>query len=367
MTSSFHVSAKGKGADVHIPTLDGVTAKTITTRRITTRVLFTGPEDGVPVLFLHGNLSSATWWEETMLSLPHGYRGIAPDLRGFGEADLAKKIDATRGMGNLADDALALLNHLGIEKVHVVGNSLGGPLVLRMLADYPERFFTATLVGPGSPYGFGGTKDVEGTPCYDDFAGSGAGLFSPKLIQRIADGDRSTDHRFSPRVALRDLVYKPPFVPAREEEMLSALLMVHLGPQDLPGDIVQSPNWPFFAPGKWGATNALSPKYLSRDVHRLYAASPKVNILWIRGSDDIAISDHAASDPATFGEMGLIKNWPGPEVYPPQPMLGQTRTVLERYKAAGGSYREVVIEDCGHVVFIEKPNEFNKYFHAHIS
>ena len=53
-------------------------------------------------------------------------RGIAPDQRGFGAADPAQKIDATRGMGDLADDAIALLDHLGIGKAHVVGNSLGG-------------------------------------------------------------------------------------------------------------------------------------------------------------------------------------------------------------------------------------------------
>ena len=53
-----------------VPTLEGVTAKMVTTDRLTTRVLFTGPEDGVPVLFLHGNASSATWWEENMLALP---------------------------------------------------------------------------------------------------------------------------------------------------------------------------------------------------------------------------------------------------------------------------------------------------------
>ena len=42
-----------------IPTMEGITAKTITTNRITTRVLFSGSDDGVPVLFLHGNVSSA--------------------------------------------------------------------------------------------------------------------------------------------------------------------------------------------------------------------------------------------------------------------------------------------------------------------
>ena len=47
-------------------------------------------------------------------------------------------------------------------------------------------------------------------------------------------------------------------------------------------------------------------------------------------------------------------------------MLGQTRTVLEKYAAAGGSYKEVIIEDAGHLPFIEKSAEFNKVFHAHL-
>ncbi len=95
-----------------IPVMAGVTAKTITTDRITTRVLFTDPENGVPVLFLHGNASSATWWEENMVALPPGYRGIALDQRSFGDADPDKKVDATRGTGDWADDAVALLDHI---------------------------------------------------------------------------------------------------------------------------------------------------------------------------------------------------------------------------------------------------------------
>src|SRR5690606_33357400 len=107
-----------------IPTMQGVTAKSITTDRLTTRVLFSGAEDGIPVVFVHGNVSSATFWEETMLALPAGYRGIAADNRGYGGADLAKKIDATRGLGDLSDDLAALLDHLGIERAHLVGHSL---------------------------------------------------------------------------------------------------------------------------------------------------------------------------------------------------------------------------------------------------
>jgi pimeloyl-ACP methyl ester carboxylesterase len=334
----------------------------ITTARLTTRVLFTGDEAGTPVLFLHGNMSNATWWEETMLALPDGYWGVAPDQRGFGDADPARKIDATRGMGDLADDAIALLDHLGIARAHVVGNSLGGNVVWRMLMDHADRLLAATLPGPGSPYGFGGTKDAGGTPCYDDYAGSGGGLFHPKFVKRVRDGDTTTDSKSSPREVLRDLVYKRPFVPPREDEMLAALLAVHIGPQDLRGDVMESPNWPGFAPGVWGATNALSPKYAG-DIARLRAQGRKPPVLWIRGSDDVAISDRAASDMGTLGMKGLIKGYPGVEVFPPQPMLAQTRAVLEQYATTGGFYQEVVIDDCGHLPFTEKPYEFNAAFH----
>lgn len=340
--------------------LPGITASTITTRRLTTRVLSAGDEGGVPVLFLHGNMSSATWWEETMLALPGGFWGIAPDQRGFGEADPAAKIDARRGMGDLADDAVALLDLLGIQQAHVVGNSMGGPVVWRMMMDVPERLLSVTMAAPGSPFGFGGTRDEHGTPCYDDYAGSGGGLFNSKLVSYIQAGDMSLDHRMSPRAVLRELVYK--HIPEREDDLVRALLAVHVGPQDMPGDVVPSENWPGFAPGVWGATNALSPKYAD-DINRLYATRPKTRVLWVRGAEDVAIADRSASDVAVLGELGLIKGWPGPDIYPPQPMLKQTRTVLEHYAATGGAYEEVVIDDSGHIPFIEQPTAFNAVFH----
>jgi len=216
-----------------IPTMDGITAQTITTNRITTRVLFSGPDDGTPVLLLHGNTSSATWWEEVMTSLPDGFRGIAPDQRGFGDADPAQKIDATRGMGDLADDAVTLLNHLDIEQAHVVGNSMGGSVMWWLLRDHPDRFLSATMVSPGSPYGFGGTKDVDGTPCYPDFVGSGGGLVNPQVVALVQANDRSLNNPFTLRAALRTLVYKPPFVPEREIELLDAAMALHIGDRQI--------------------------------------------------------------------------------------------------------------------------------------
>lgn len=344
-------------------TLAGIAARTVVTARLRTRVLFSGPDDGVPVLFLHGNISSATWWEEIMLALPEPFRGIAPDQRGYGGADPAARIDATRGLGDLADDAVALLDALGVQRAHVVGCSLGGSVVWRLLMEHSERLRTATLVAPGSPYGFGGTRGEEGTPCWPDHAGSGAGLVNPRLVERMAAGDRGMDDRFSPRNGLRVLVWNPPFVPLREEALLSATLDTHLGPDAYPGDAERSPHWPFFAPGRWGPNNALSPRYAG-PVERLFAPGPKPPVLWVRGDRDPVVADQAASDPATLGMRGLLPGWPGMDAYPPQPMLAQTRRVLERYAAAGGSFREAVMQGCGHAPFLERPDEFRSLLHA---
>ena len=348
------------------PAQQGITAQTVSSDRIATRVLFSGPAEGEPVLFLHGNLSSATWWETTMLRLPQGFRAIAPDQRGFGEADGAAKIDATNGLGDLADDAFALLDTLGVSRVHVVGNSLGSGVVWRMIADQPSRLLSVTQVAPGSPYGFGGTKGESGDRCWDDYAGSGGGLINPQLVERLQSNDGGTDSPFSPRNALRTLLVAPGFIPEDEDALVAGMLATHLGDEDYPGDTVPSANWPFVGPGNRGPNNALSPRYVGDVVERLLAAQPKPPVLWIRGDLDKVVADAAMSDPGTLGELGLIPGWPGAGVYPAQPMLAQTRAVLDGYRQAGGTYAEHVIEGAGHLPFIERPEEFDAMFHVHM-
>ena len=348
-----------------IPTMEGITAKTVTTDRLRTRVLFSGPEDGAAVLFVHGNLASATYWEEVMLALPEGFRVIAPDQRCYGDADPDAKIDATRGMSDFSDDLVALLDHLRIERAHIVGHSLGGAVVWRLMADAPDRLLTVTQIAPGPPFGVGGTKDEQGTPCYSDYAGSGAGLVNPQLVEGIGTNYRGSVGVVAPRNVLNAAVWKPPFKPAREEALLSAMLATHIGLYDYPGDVVQSENWPGFAPGVYGPNNAISPKY-GTDPARLYAIERKPAVLWVRGADDPVVADSAGGDMAVLGAAGVIPGWPGMDVYPPQPMLRQIRHVLETYADHGGSYEEVIIADAGHSPYLEKPDEFNAVFHRHI-
>ena len=341
-----------------VPTLPGITSKMIDTPRLKMHVLFSGPEEGTPVLFIHGNASSNTYWEEIMLKLPAGFRGLAPDLRGYGDTE-DKLIDATRGVGDFVDDLLGLLEALGIDKTHVVGHSMGGAVIFGLLPAASDKFLSATLVDPGSPFGFGGTKDIQGTPCYDDFAGSGGGTVNPEFPKLMAAGDRSSDNpQASPRVVMNSFYWKPPFKPAREEDLLSSLMTEKVGEQKYPGDFVPSGNWPNVAPGKFGPINALSPKYVGDTVKNFIASANKPPVLWVRGDSDQIVGDNSLFDFGTLGKLGAVPGWPGEEVYPPQPMVGQTRYVLDQYKAKGGSYEEVVIAEAGHSPYIEHPDEF---------
>ncbi len=346
------------------PVLDGITAQTVSTSKLTTRVLFSGPEDGIPVLFIHGNFSTATWWEETMLQLPPRYRGIAPDQRGYGDADPDVKIDATRGMQDFVDDALALMDHLGYQRFHLVGVSLGGLVVWWTMASAPERLMSATLAGPGSPFGFGGTRDAAGTPTTDDYAGSGGGLINPELVKCILAGDRDSLSDFSPRGIMRRLVWGEGFIPEREDALIDAMFRVHIGDRELPGDREVSANWPYVRPGKWGATNAMSPRYVGNLVERILDAEPKPPALWIYGTDDLAVSNTAGSDPGTWGPSGRLPGFPGAEKFPPQPMMDQISKMLEDYESRGGTYQKVPIKGAGHVPFLSHPAEFNQAFHA---
>ncbi len=347
-------------------TLEGITARQITSARLTTRVLFSGDDAATPVIFVHGNVSSATFWEETMLALPEGFRGIAADNRGYGGADASVKIDATRGCGDLADDLAALMDTLNITQAHFVGHSLGGSVLWRFMMDYPARVLSVTQVAPGSPYGFGGCKGTDGELNYADGAGSGAGIVNPMFVQAIKDADTSADEQHSPRNIMNTFYWKPPFKSAREDDIVLSMLSIHTGDDAYAGDSQPSDNWPMSAPGKYGPNNMLSPLYRG-DVSKLYSISTKPPVLWIRGADDQIVGDASLFDVGTLGQLGAIPGWPGADVFPPQPMVGQTRAVLTQYEAAGGTFQEVVLADCGHTPYIEQADAFNAAFHAFLS
>lgn len=348
-----------------VETLDGIQARAVATKRLSTRVLFAGDPAGIPVLFLHGNISSATWWESTMVALPDGWFGIAPDQRGYGDADRTATIDATRGMGDLSDDAVALLDELDISAAVVVGSSLGGSVAWRLIADHPGRLRSVIQVAPGSPYGFGATHGLDGARTTPDFAGSGGGLINPRLVELMQARDMGTDEFFSPRNVFRTSIVRPGFVSGREDAYLESMMSTHFGPTGYPGDAVPSQNWPFVAPGVLGGSNATSPKWIT--AHRTaLEAQPKPHVTWVRGALDLVVSDAGSADPGVWGPTGLVPGFPGSDDYPPQPMVSQTRAWLEQYSERGGSFEEIVLPEAAHAPYIDDEEAFNGVFHAHL-
>ena len=340
----------------HLP---GIWGSRVSSSRLTMQVLFAGPEQGEPVLFLHGNLSAATFWEETMLALPPRFRAVAPDQRGFGLSDPAALIDAARGVAVWADDAAALANCLGWQRFHFVGHSLGACVGWSLLATHAERLLSATLVAPGPPCGFPGARGERGQLNHADGAGSGAGLTNPRLVEKLISGERDvSDQLFSPRAVMNRAFWKPPFRPQREEELLTAMLQVHLGAQRFPGDLTTSPHWPGFAPGRFGPINALSPKYNQGVLEQLIAAPHKPPLLWIQGSDDAIVADDSLSDPGQQGQLGMRPDWPGSDVFPPQPILRQVKFALDQYEQHGGTVQRVTLVETGHTPYLERPSEF---------
>lgn len=290
-----------------------------------------------------------------MAALAGEFRCLAPDLRGYGDTE-PLPVRARTGLDDMAGDVLAAIDELGIELFHLIGHSMGGGVAMKMLLRRPEALSSMTLVDSISPFGYSGTADERGAPCFADGAGAGAGAVHSDFVVKLAAKDRGPDGATSPRRVMEQLYFKPPFVPTTIEELLDGMLSTRIGDDWYPGNSVASDNWPGFAPGDAGVVNAMSGRYFNASA--ISAVQPMPAVLWVRGADDAIISDRSALDAANQGALGNIPGWPGMQRCPPQPMLRQTRSVLAAYKTRGGEVTERVIADCGHTPFIERPEEF---------
>lgn len=342
----------------HLP---GVSSHFVRTKRLRHHLLSFGNENGIPVIFIHGNFSSSTYFEELMVAMPAHFYSLAVDLRGYGKTE-DQPIDATRGARDWADDLLALLDELGIPSAHLVSWSAGAAATQQLLIQHPDRVSSLTLIAPVSPFGFGGSKGSKGTPCYSDYSGSGAGLVPAEFVKHIEQQDRGTDSHYSPRNIIRTVFVFNNRPLSREEDLLTGSLQQKTGAHRYPGDFETSAHWPYSSPGQYGPINAVSAKHLKLD--QLSEINPKPPILWIRGDQDCVISNSSMSDLAILGQQKLIPDWPGNEIFPPQPMLDQTRLVLESYQKNGGDFQEVVIPNTGHSPFLENPEAFMESFHG---
>ena len=113
---------------------------------------------GEPVVLIHGFSSSAEMWSGLIAGLARDYQVIALDCRAHGQS--GKPHDPKKYGIEMVNDVTRLMDHLHLQRAHIVGYSMGGSIALKMLVTHPERFLTATS---GGSTGFRST-DVDETP-----------------------------------------------------------------------------------------------------------------------------------------------------------------------------------------------------------
>jgi len=130
---------------------------------------------GPPLLLIHGIGDRSDTWNDIIPILAQRHTVIAPDLLGHGRSDKPRADYSIAGFANAMRDLLSVLD---VEKVTVVGHSLGGGVAMQFAYQYPERCERLVLVATG-----GVTRDVN--PALRLVSATGGDLFLPLLRYSI--------------------------------------------------------------------------------------------------------------------------------------------------------------------------------------
>jgi len=106
------------------------------------RVHYRDEGEGEVVFLLHGLAGSSRFWEETLKALPEGFRGIAPDLPGFGESESPERYGSSDHLVVMR----GLIDALGIGEFSLVGHSMGGVVALLWALTAPEGIRRMILI-----------------------------------------------------------------------------------------------------------------------------------------------------------------------------------------------------------------------------
>jgi 2-hydroxymuconate-semialdehyde hydrolase len=125
--------------------------------KLASHTLLAGDPKSPPLLLLHGagpGAHAGSNWLSVMPDLAKNFHVIAPDLAGFGQSEFPEPLPShiMGWIGCRVEQVLDLMDHLGIERADIVGNSMGGALTLQLLAEAPQRFKQVALMGSiGAP------------------------------------------------------------------------------------------------------------------------------------------------------------------------------------------------------------------------
>ncbi len=109
----------------------------LTVNNLTVSYIDEGPDDGPVIIFIHGFPFNKSMWDKQLKALKENYRVIAYDVRGHGDSDSGT---GDFSINLFADDLIAFMDALEIDKAILCGLSMGGYIVLNAIENYPERF-----------------------------------------------------------------------------------------------------------------------------------------------------------------------------------------------------------------------------------
>lgn len=131
-----------------------ITSELIKTEDFETFLNRSGEGNEETILFLHGSgpgVTSIANWHAALTDAGEKFHCLAPDLYGFAGSSHPEESLKNRQqwMDQWVKQIIQLLDHLGVEKAHLVGNSLGCSVALELLIEHPERVKKCVLMGPG--------------------------------------------------------------------------------------------------------------------------------------------------------------------------------------------------------------------------
>ena len=220
------------------------------------RIFVAETGSGPAVVMLHGGgpgASGVSNYSRNIDALAQQFRVIVPDMPGYGRS--AKGVDQDDPFGYLADMIRGLLDELGIDTAHLIGNSYGGAAALRLALDTPHRVDKLVLMGPG---GIGTTRGVPT-----------AGL---KNLLSYYGGDGPSRAKLEAFIRTY-LVYDGASVPA---DLIDLRFAASLDPEVVANPPLQRPSGPMALRTLWRMD-------LTRDSRLKHLQTPTL-VLW--GRDD---------------------------------------------------------------------------------
>jgi pimeloyl-ACP methyl ester carboxylesterase len=150
-------------------------------------VVLAGPEDGPPVLLLHGYPECWYSWHGALPALARaGFRVAAPDLRGYNRSDKPPGAGAYTDLHH-ERDAIGLLDALGWDTAYLAGHDVGGGTVWRLVFSHPERFRRAVVFNVGHPLGWAEARPQDDPETVSWWRAVFRWPLVPELLSRAGD------------------------------------------------------------------------------------------------------------------------------------------------------------------------------------